>query len=183
MKKVIVASKNPTKIQATRNGFEEMFPSEVFQFQGVRAPSGVSDQPMGDEETFQGAWNRVQAAKLLEPEANYWIGIEGGNIQHNTTDMEVMAWVVACSAAQMGKARTAGFFLPPKVIQLVQEGYELAHANDLLFGVSNSKHAGGASGLLTDDVITRVRFYTPAVILALIPFFKPDLYAVTVKEE
>lgn len=176
MKKVIVASKNPTKIQAARNGFEELFPAETFQFEGIAVPSGVSDQPMGDAETFEGAWNRVQAARAQQPEADYWIGIEGGNIQHQATEMEVMAWVVVCSATQMGKARTAGFFLPPKVIQLVNEGYELAHANDILFGVANSKHAGGASGLLTDDVITRIQFYTPAVILALIPFLKPNLY-------
>ncbi len=175
-KQVIIASNNPTKIDSTQRGFRELFPSEAFEFTGVSVSSGVSAQPMGDEETFQGAWNRVKAAQAIMPDADFWIGIEGGNIRSINEGMEVMAWVVVLSDKQMGKARTAGFFLPPKVIRLVDEGLELGHAMDKVFAVHNSKHEGGASGLLTDGVLPRVRFYTQAVILALIPFFKRALY-------
>ena len=175
MKKIVVASKNPTKINAALNGFREMFPNEAFETIGISVPSGVSDQPMGNEETYQGAYNRVQGAKSAMPDADYWVGIEGGNIAEND-EMEVMAWVIILSDDQMGKARTAGFYLPPKVVELVNEGYELGHADDIAFGVENSKQTGGSSGLLTDNVMTRIRFYTPAVILALIPFKKGRLY-------
>ena len=177
MKKVIVASKNPTKIQAAQNGFWEMFPDEAFDFEGISVPSGVSDQPIGDEETYRGAMNRVEAAKLARPDADFWVGIEGGNLKIGD-EMEVMAWIVVLSKShpQLGKARTAGFYLPPRVVELVNEGYELGHADDIVFGVSNSKSTSGSSGLLTDNVMTRNRFYTPAVILALIPFKKPELF-------
>lgn len=174
--KIIVASKNPVKIASALAGFQEMFPQESFVAEGISVPSGVSDQPLGDEETYRGALNRVQAAKADQPDADYWIGIEGGNISKDQ-EMEVMAWVIVLSPTQMGKARTAGFYLPPKVIELVHQGYELGHADDLLFGVSNSKQTGGSSGLLTDGVMDRQRFYVPAVILALIPFLKAELYA------
>ncbi|WP_367391894.1 inosine/xanthosine triphosphatase [Lewinella sp. LCG006] len=174
--KIVVASKNPVKIASALAGFQEMFPEQSFVTEGISVPSGVSDQPLGDEETYLGAWNRVQAAKEALPDADFWIGIEGGNIIKDQ-DMEVMAWVIVLSKTQMGKARTAGFYLPPKVIELVNQGYELGHADDLLFGVSNSKQTGGSSGLLTDGVMDRKRFYVPAVILALIPFLKPELYA------
>lgn len=173
--KIVVASRNPVKIASALAGFQEMFPEQSFTTEGISVPSGVSDQPIGDEETYQGAWNRVQAAKEALPSADFWIGIEGGNIIKDQ-DMEVMAWVIVLSKNQMGKARTAGFYLPPKVIELVNQGYELGHADDLLFGVSNSKQTGGSSGLLTDGVMDRKRFYVPAVILALIPFLKPELY-------
>ncbi|MEL7247849.1 MAG: inosine/xanthosine triphosphatase [Bacteroidota bacterium] len=175
MPHIIVASRNPVKVQAALQGFEEMFPEQDFIAEGISVPSGVSDQPIGDEETYQGAWNRVQAAKGERPDADFWVGIEGGNIIHGD-DMEVMAWVLVLSKDGFGKARTAGFYLPPRVVQLVKEGYELGHADDIIFGVSNSKQTSGSSGLLTNGVMDRLRFYVPAVVLALIPFLKPELY-------
>ncbi|RME92598.1 MAG: non-canonical purine NTP phosphatase [Bacteroidetes bacterium] len=175
MPHLIIASQNPVKIAAAKSGFEEMFPDQVFTAKGVSVPSGVSAQPLGDEETYQGAWNRVQGARKLHPEADYWVGIEGGNII-NAHGMEVMAWVLIQSADRLGKARTAGFYLPPRVIELIEQGYELGHADDLVFGVANSKQTGGSSGLLTNGVMDRHRFYVGAVVLALIPFLKPDLY-------
>ena len=39
-KKVIIASKNPVKINAVKIGFEKMFPLEKFEFKGVSVPSG-----------------------------------------------------------------------------------------------------------------------------------------------
>ena len=177
MKKLIIASKNPVKVQAALNGFKEMFPNEAFEAEGVSVPSGVSDQPMGDEETYRGALNRALAAKK-EKEADYWIGIEGGNIP-NDYGMETMAWVIIIDKeGRKGHARTAGFYLPPKVIELVNQGYELGHADDIVFGTENSKQTTGSAGLLTEGVMDRIRFYTPAVILALIPFKQKKLYPI-----
>ena len=54
MKKVIIASKNPVKINATKKAFEEVF-NDHFEFEGVSADSSVSDQPMSNKETLKGA--------------------------------------------------------------------------------------------------------------------------------
>ncbi len=175
MKKIVVASKNPVKVQSALDGFREMFPNEIFEAEGISVSSGVSDQPIGDEETFTGALNRAKSAQQKMVNADYWVGIEGGNIAEKG-EMEVMAWIIVLSKDKMGKARTAGFFLPPRIVELVNEGYELGHADDIVFGVSNSKQTGGSSGLLTDNIMTRLRFYVPAVILALIPFKNPTLF-------
>lgn len=56
--KVIVASQNPVKINTTKLGFQLMLPDEEFEFIGVKADSGVSDQPMSNEETLNGAKSR-----------------------------------------------------------------------------------------------------------------------------
>ena len=45
MKKVLIASKNPVKINATKKAFEDVF-TDRFEFEGVSADSLVSDQPM-----------------------------------------------------------------------------------------------------------------------------------------
>lgn len=174
--RIIVASRNPIKINAALQGFQEMWPETAYEVEGVSVPSGVSDQPIGDAETYQGAYNRVQNARKQHPEADFWVGIEGGNIRTSDGGMEVMAWVVVQSRTQIGKARTAGFYLPQRLIDLIDEGYELGHADDIVFGVDNSKQTTGSAGLLTGGVMHRLRFYVPAVILALIPFKQPDLY-------
>lgn len=172
---IIVASKNPVKVNATLQGFEEMFPENEFVVEGLSVASGVNDQPIGNKETFQGALNRAKGAKQANPNAHFWVGIEGGNIRHGK-EMEAMAWVVVLAKNKMGKARTAGFFLAPKTVELINEGMELGHADEVTFGIQNSKQKMGSSGLLTDNVMDRERFYIPAVILALIPFKKPGLF-------
>ena len=68
MSKVIVASTNPVKRNAAQQGFLKVFPDKKFVFSGVKIPSGVSDQPMTDKETYQGALNRAKNAKAkLKP--------------------------------------------------------------------------------------------------------------------
>ena len=173
--KVIIASKNPTKIKAAQAAFQKVWPKKSFNFEGISISSGVPDQPFGSDETLAGALNRVKGAKYALPEADFWVGIEGGNIRHDQ-EMEAMAWVVVLSKDKFGKARTAGFFLSKQVIRLINEGYELGHADEIFFGIENSKQKMGSSGLLTDNVIDRISFYVPAVVFALIPFNKPDLY-------
>lgn len=170
-----VGSKNPVKIEAALKGFQEMFPQEHFEAFGFNVPSEVADQPIGNEETLNGALNRARNLQKAHPDADFFVGIEGGNIWHGT-EMETMAWVVVIQKDKIGKARTAGFFLPQKTIELIKQGYELGHADELVFGIENSKQKMGSSGLLTDNVMTRLRFYVPAVILALIPFKKTELF-------
>ena len=51
---IVVASQNPVKMEATRRGFEKMFPGTIFHLQAVAASSGVRQQPLSDAETLQG---------------------------------------------------------------------------------------------------------------------------------
>ncbi|HET8574944.1 MAG TPA: inosine/xanthosine triphosphatase [Candidatus Paceibacterota bacterium] len=176
MKKIIVASQNPVKINAALGGFQKMFPDEQFEVEGVLVPSGVSAQPQSDAETFSGAHNRIENACQEVPHADFWVGIEGG-IEERDTGMEVFAWVVVKSKdGILGKARTSTFFLPRKIVELVKQGKELGEADDIVFGRTNSKQQNGAVGILTDNAIDRTKYYTEAVILSLIPFKNKELY-------
>lgn len=174
MKTILVASTNPVKIQTALNGFERMFPGESFQAGGVSVPSGVSAQPMTDEETLQGALNRAHNARAAAPDADFWAGIEGG-CEEKHGELLAYAWVVVLSRERTGMGRTGAFCLPGEVADLVRQGVELGEADDRVFGRSNSKQGNGAVGLLTGDVMDRVAFYDHAVILALIPFKNPQL--------
>lgn len=176
MKKIIVASKNPVKINTTHDGFARMFPEELFEVEGISAESGVSEQPLSEEETLRGAINRVEHISKSISDADYWVGIEGG-VKEVSEDMEAFAWIVVKDKkGVIGKGRTGSFILPKKVTELIKQGYELGTADDLVFKRENSKQANGAVGILTGDVLTRATYYEPAVILALIPFKNPTLY-------
>jgi inosine/xanthosine triphosphatase len=174
MMRVLVASTNPVKIEATRRGLRAIFPNEEFEVRWVSAPSGVSDQPMGDAETLLGAQNRAASARKLMPDVDFCIGIEGG-VSDEDGEMQAFAWVVILGKTRTGKSRTGTFLLPQEVAQLVREGMELGHADDVVFGRDNSKQANGSVGLLTGDVIDRVAYYEHAVVLALIPFKQAGL--------
>lgn len=173
---VVVGSKNPVKIEATRRGFKAMFPKTLFTFKGVDAKSGVSNQPMSTEEMLKGARNRVEDIKKRFPETGYWVGIEGG-VEEKDNNMEAFAGVVIRSnRGIVGTGRTGTFILPTRVAELVKGGKELGEADDIVFNKQNSKQKNGAVGLLTHNVIDRTDYYAHAVILALIPHKNPGLY-------
>lgn len=170
---IVVASKNPVKINATNLGFSTYF--DDVKVRGVSVKSGVSDQPKSDEETLKGAENRVKNACSEFSDADYWVGIEGG-ICAKQGGLEAFAWIVIQSTQKTGKARTTTFQLPVKVAELIAKGYELGEANDRLFKQENSKQKTGAVGLLTNNKINRTALYKQAVELALVPFLNPELY-------
>lgn len=189
---VIVASKNPVKIGAARDGFSRMFPSLTFDVRATSVPSGVPDQPFTDEETLQGALNRARNARDVEPNADYWIGLEGGVDAGKAGDtddggdggpIQSFAWIVVVgkgkgkdgAGERVGKARTATYYLPEETAKLLRDGMELGHADDLVHGRTNSKQKSGSVGILTDDVVNRQSYYSEAVVLALIPFKNASL--------
>jgi len=73
--KIIVGSGNPDKIVAVKKAFSHALISAF-----VGAQSGVSSQPIGYDETIQGAINRMQGCHTLNPDADLYIGIENGLI-------------------------------------------------------------------------------------------------------
>jgi len=175
MKRIGIASTNPVKIAAALEGFKQMVPGETFETISVTAKASVSVQPMSDEETLRGAEERAGLAKVMRPELDYWVGIEGGCADW-PIGMGAFAWVVVLDNSRCGRGRSGEFFLPEKVAALVRGGVELGEADDRVFSRNNSKQGNGAIGLLTNNAIDRKSLYIPAVIFALIPFTNPELY-------
>jgi len=172
---IVLASRNPVKARSALGGFEKVFPDASFRLRPVAVPSGVDHQPRSDEETLAGAATRADNAARAFPEADYWVGIEGG-ISDRDGEMTAFAWVVVRSPKLAGKSRSGSFQLPEAVARLVRQGHELGDADDVVFERSNSKQRDGAVGILTGNVIDRVALYEHAVVLALIPFRNAELY-------
>ena len=175
MKIVCVASSNPVKLRATREGFERMYPGMDFEIRSTLPMISLPQQPSSDIETLQCAMLRAHNIRELAPGADYWVGIEGG-VEDKPDGMVTFAWVVVLDSSRAGRGKSGEFFLPEAVAQLVRQGMELGNADDKVFSRNNSKQGDGAVGLLTANVIDRAGLYTPAVIFALIPFKNTELY-------
>jgi len=173
--KIVIASKNPVKINAAVGAFQKLFPGQEIASLGISVPSGVKDQPMSDQETFLGATNRALAARNAHPDADYWVGLEGG-VEEIEQEMRSTVWCVVCSKEKTGKGKAGSFYLPPRMVELIKQGMEMGDADDIIFGTTNSKQTTGAIGLLTKNIIDRTALYEPAVVLAMIPFINPELY-------
>ena len=115
---ISVASTNPVKLKATLDGFKKMFPRESFEIRTVKIPAeGISEQPMTDEETLEGADTRALHAREMMPEADYWVGIEGG-VMDRGPHLSGFAWVVVLSEGKRGVGRSGEFFLPENIAEL-----------------------------------------------------------------
>lgn len=175
MKKVIIASTNPVKIKVAEKAFADVFPNEKFEFVSVKSESGVPEQPM-NEETLQGARNRLSFVRNKHPQADYWISQEGGLF---TKDKRLFcrAWIVICDKdGFIGEASTSNFYLPPKVKEYIEQGMDLGKANDTFFAAVNSAQGIGAIGHLTDGLVDRVEYYVQPAIIALSEVKHKDWY-------
>lgn len=176
MKKVIIGSKNPVKVEVARQAFEQVFPNEEFEFIGYSAISNVSDQPKSDEETLRGAYNRIDDGKEKFPDADFWVSQESGIIDDVIQMFETSYVVIASKEGVVGRAKAASFEIPKPIADSIRKGMELGPAADEMFGVSNSKQQGSIIGLLTDNLVDRTSTYLQSAIFALLRHKHPDLY-------
>ncbi len=148
--------------------------------------SGVSDQPIGSQETQRGAVNRAKAcceefAAKFGTVPDLAVGLEGG-VEIETNEwmgqmMSCFAWMCVyrpeseqTKQSLWGMAKTATVPLPPEIVSQVRNGIELGHATDKIFSKINSKQNGGVVAELTCGEIDRTMYYEHALAFALAPF-------------
>lgn len=173
--KIAVGSQNPTKIEATKLAFEALWPEDSWEVVGTDVSSGVSDQPMSDQESITGATNRAKAA-LEIAEADYGVGLEGGLqcIEEHWFDC---GWIVVINKkSEIGIGSSARVIVPQKMMELIESGLELGDVCDKIFGGENTKQAQGHFGLMTKNVINRTSGYKDGIVMALVRFVHPDLF-------
>lgn len=168
---MVVGSTNPVKIGAVRALLERV--ARGAEVTGVSVPSGVPDQPRGDDETIAGAMARARRARETM-DADLGVGIEGGIVEQADGSMRTCAW--AAVVARDGRSGVGGSLampLPDVVARGVRDGLELGHAMDRLVGQHDTKRGLGAVGILTDGLVDRQRAYEVLVAYALAPLLTP----------
>jgi inosine/xanthosine triphosphatase len=128
--KIVVASRNPVKIGAATQAFETLYPDATLEVIAVDVDSGAGDQPDSDETTRQGARTRGLNARQAEPDADFWVGMEGG-VEIIDQQLMAFAWMSVLShAGDVSEARSTTLPLPPAVKEFLIGGMELGEAND-----------------------------------------------------
>lgn len=167
LRRVVVGSSNPVKVDAARAVLRRLAP-EV-EVTGHAVPSGVPDQPWGDDETIRGALARARRACALEG-AEIGIGIEGGVVALDDGSVRTCAWAaVVTRDGREGIGGSLAMQLPERVAELVRGGMELGHAMDRVTGAHDVKRGAGAVGILTAGLVSRREAYEVLVAYALAP--------------
>ena len=165
--RIAVGSKNPVKLAATRTVLQQAFPDA--NFISVAVPSGVSDQPWGEDETRQGALNRARRA-LETVDADLGVGLEGG-LEQSSVGLMTTAWcAITATDGRVGFGGGLHMLLPPIIANLLTEVGELGPAMDTLINETDTKHRMGAIGILTNGLSSRQAAYQQLVALAAAPF-------------
>ncbi|MEM3851443.1 MAG: inosine/xanthosine triphosphatase [Methanomassiliicoccales archaeon] len=173
--KVGVGTKSPPKMEGVREAFALLGKRN---FKGVtlhtvRVSSGVSEQPFG-EQTLQGAVRRAENA--IEGN-DLGVGIEAGLIRQpdgGFLDVQYCAIIDAAGRTTVGHG--IGFAYPKDVIERALGGETVGEIISELSGVKSIGRKEGAVGYLSRGILSRAAITRDAVIAALIPRIRPDLY-------
>lgn len=169
--RIVVGSKNPTKIEGARLAFEQFF-SEV-EIQSVEVKT--KNQPF-DEETVEGALKRA----LLSYSRNFdfSVGIEAGLFRISKAMSGYMDFQVA--AIYNGERFTIGFGpgfeYPKEVVEQAKSGIEVGKTMEIISGINEIGRKFGAIHFLSKGVISRTELSRIAVTMALIPWVNWGLY-------
>jgi inosine/xanthosine triphosphatase len=171
---VKVGSKNPVKVQATRNVLEKFYNDVTVS--AVHVNSGVPDQPIGLEKTIEGAVNRAKGAYLSD--CDLGVGIESGLLEapHTITGYVDLQWCAIYDGKKTTLGVSAGFEYPPSVVEEVLNGKEVGDVMDELTGVDNLGEKMGAVSYLSRGLLDRTGNTEQCVLMAMIPRLNEGIY-------
>jgi inosine/xanthosine triphosphatase len=162
-----VGSTNPVKRSATRSALEDFSPTAV---ESVAVESGVSEQPVGEVETVEGAENRARNV-LLAGDYDLGVGLEGGVAGIEGADgLFLIMWAAATDDERLGRGAGPRLRLPESIAGRVRDGEELGPVMDDVLDMDDVAEKQGAAGALTGHIIDRESALRQAVAGALGPF-------------
>ncbi len=172
--KIAVGSTNRVKVDAVRNVFTQAF--GLVEVVSVDPEHGVEKQPMHDR-ILEGATRRARNS-LGRTGADYGVGIEAGLVKDpfsgRHVDVQYCAIVDASGRVTVG--RGPGFEYPPSVTKAVLEGGSVGETMSDITGIEDIGRRSGSIGFLSDGLIDRTALSEIAVLMALIPRLRKELY-------
>ena len=173
--KVAIGTMNPAKIGGVKKAFLEVWQDKKFTFENFSVNSGVSAQPMDNEETIRGAINRAkEALKLMD--GDYGVGLEGG-VFNGKYGVFLNGWVAVIDKSGIcGIGGGCSLQLPNFIAKRIIDGEELGPVMDEITGEFMLKHRDGSVGFFTGGVVKREDSFKRMTIYALAKFIRSDFY-------
>ena len=162
--KILIGTYNKAKTKAVQAISSIYYPDAIFE--NIAAPSLVSDQPMSQEETRQGAINR--AKHLMEPsDGLFGVGLEGG-VQEIEGQMYICNWgALVTPKGEIFTATGAGVPLPEEVAEQLRAGAELGPVMDVFTNKNGIRHDEGAIGVFSNGLINRSAMFEHIMLLLI----------------
>ncbi|MBU1157814.1 MAG: inosine/xanthosine triphosphatase [Candidatus Thermoplasmatota archaeon] len=172
--RVVVGSVNKVKVDAVRNIFTQAF--GLVDVVSIDPGDDLIRQPK-DEEVLQGAMKRAENAISVEG-ADFGVGIEAGlhMNRYMMRRLDVQYCVVIDSSRRTTIGHGPGFEYPPSVLKAVSEGRAVGDVMSELTGIDRIGHKSGSVGYLSDGLIDRTSLTEIAVLMAIIPRMRCELY-------
>ncbi len=170
---VHVGTDNPVKVRAVRRVFDDLF--DRTRVRMVPVASGVPEQPF-DQQAPVGAMNRARAA--LQG-ADFGVGIEAGLLWDPSVGdyLDVQYCAIVDRAGRVTLGHGPGFEYPPAVVALAKAGATVGEAMAKLTGIREIGSKYGAIGFLTERRMDRDALTEAAVLMAMVPRIRRELYA------
>eukprot|EP00501_MAST-03F_sp_TOSAG23-6_P001136 GSMAST32.ASY1.ANO1.1179.1 assembled CDS len=169
--RIAVGTTNKCKVGAVIKTIQEYPHISNAEVVAFKAPSGVSEQPMGIETTAQGARNRAEAAWNLSKNCDVALGIESGLFK---LDDGSYYDVCVCSSFDGNRhhlGMSCAFEVPSAIMKFVQEDdmdlSQACNASGITSDPRLGEH-GGLIAILTNDRVTRGKYTNQAIRMALI---------------
>ena len=174
--KVLVATKNPGKIEGAKQAFEKYFNN--INIEGISVSSDVGDQPINGE-ILQGAKNRVKNLKEYainnNIEADFYVSSEAGITDLLGEWIDINAVVIEDSKGFQSVGTSQGFPIPDKYIDEIKET-ELGKVMDKIFSGKDLGKGKGGISFLTKDEVSRIDLTRNAFIMALTKHINGEIW-------
>ncbi|HVC27243.1 MAG TPA: inosine/xanthosine triphosphatase [Nitrososphaerales archaeon] len=175
---VAVGSTNAAKTAGVKRAFSPLFPK--LELREVDASSLVRAQPMGLEETVEGAQERAIFA-LESARPDFGVGVEAGLVElgkdwpGHYLNLQVAA--IVDSAGHLSFGCSSGFPIPKRFAERLKQGRgELDRYTHELAGARKVREEEGIVYHLSGRRLSRVEMTEQCVSMALIPWLNGKLY-------
>ncbi len=172
--KVHVGSQNPLKAKAVRRVFSRLLDPVELEVSLVKVEPGVPKEPFGEEIPL----GAVRRAKEALKGADFGVGIEAGLVWNEALQVyfDVQFCAILDQKGRLTFGHGSGFVYPPKVIEEVKRGRAVGEVMSELTGIPEIGRKAGSVGYLSKGALTRTELTEQAVLAAMIPRIRPELY-------
>lgn len=174
--KILIATKNPTKIEGAKRAFSRFF--DNIEINGIPVSSDVSDEPV-NEELYDGAKNRVinlkEYAKGNNMTADYYISIESGITNQLGEWLIINVAVIEDEFGKVSIGSSSGFPVPEKYVDEIIST-DLGKVMDRIFDEKELRSKQGGVSFLTHNTISRYDLTEQAFIMALTKFVNGNIW-------
>lgn len=177
--KIALGSENLVKFDAVSDAFRQMKRPLPLIVSFV-VDSGVSRQPMSDNECIEGALSRAVKALELAPDADFAVGIESGlcRVSYGGGYWFERTWAVILDKnGKEGLGSSAGCFVPKFIVDRIKaEKSGLGEIMNERLSRDDVARKEGYVGVVTKHAITRRTVTRDAVINAFTIFLTPEYF-------